>query len=169
MADIEWRQGSDKLTGFGYSFQVSCKVRSELNGLRAKDNIFYTTDQWGHWPSIPSQPRIFPAGHWRILGFRIVSETEDPKHYKRPYFFRTDAHQSLWAWEVKNGIYVKKMGYKVEDYAYGIHYSESEFTQGCIRMLFRHEIELFAKEFMRTMGEIADPAQKWLSLEIFPA
>ena len=165
MADIEWKQNSDRLKFAGKTFMVSCKVRNEINKLRTADNIFYTVSNNGTKGS-PSQPRIFPVGNWRVTGFRTVSATEDPKRYKLPIFISTNAHQPLDIWEVKDGKYIKNTGQKTEDYAYGLHYSESDYTQGCIRILLLSELFTFVNLFKKVISEIDDPAQKWLSFEV---
>ncbi len=165
MADIEWVQGSDALRFAGRVFKVSCRVRNELNGLRDKDNLFYTTDMWGHWSSTPSQPRVFPAGEWRVTGWYRTD-----KKYLHPVAFRTNARQQLDVWEVKDGVYVRNTGVKVWDYAYLLHWSEeSEYTQGCVRLDSEQDVLLFKCLFdaaLESMGRNVDPKQKWLSFEV---
>jgi len=168
MADVTWVQDSDLLQGFGKSFKVSCKVRNELNNLRDKDNIFYTTlapdddHPLGQWPGVPSQPRIFPIGNWRI-----TSHYKTDRTYLHPIVMITDAHQKLEKWEVKNGLYVRGTGIFVEDYALRIHWSkESDFTQGCIRIDTEEEIILFARLWDETVALISDKKDKWISFEV---
>jgi hypothetical protein len=110
-------------------------VRNEINGLRPRpdeQDIFRITRSDG-LSGAPSMPRPFPIGEWVITG--IKSHPDPTDKYLYPFFIATDAHQRLEVWELdKRGFYKSPSGIYCEDYAYGLHFSSSEWTQGCIRI-----------------------------------
>jgi len=118
---------------------VSCVVRNELNGWRPlpykdpADEIVRAITEENILTDIPVMPRPFPVGKWEITS---VEDRHDK--YRKPFLILTDAFQELDEWELTpEGGYDKPSGLKVKDYQYGIHFSESSTTQGCIKV---HEI-----------------------------
>lgn len=65
------------------------------------------------------QPQEFPSGKWIVTR---VEGNDDP--YTAPFFIATNAHQPVTCLD----------GSVVEDYGYGIHYSTSPTTWGCLKL-----------------------------------
>jgi hypothetical protein len=118
-----------------------CKVRNELNGLRPKkgvQDVVWSMDKDGA-KKYPVMPRTFPPGVWKITGCNdhsAVDEHGAPKEgYLYPVFISTNAYAMLDIWELdKNGFYLRNTGEKCRDYFYGLHFSNSDWTHGCIRI-----------------------------------
>jgi hypothetical protein len=108
---------------------ISCVVRNELNGWRPMKN---TKDVFTTLPDQePSMPRTFPKGVWNV--YKPLPRTNP---YLAPFYIPTDAYQELEVWELDSkGYYVRGTGRKVKDIAYGLHFSTSNTTQGCIKIL----------------------------------
>ena len=108
-------------------------VRNEVNGLRKPTQIVRTINKDGG-PGVAYMPRDFPLGDWHITS---ISAKTDP--FLAPFFIATDAWQFVDEWETKDGKYTRIMG-RVPDYGYGIHFSISPTTLGCIRILNRDDL-----------------------------
>jgi len=121
---IHWKKGSNELFAFGRVLACSCDVRNEVNGRRHADQIVYSIPD-----KKPYQPRQFPKGTWRI--FAPVERT-DP--YLAPWFIPCDAFQDLPVWELKDGKYHHATEEKTRDRGYGLHFSTSGTTLGCIKI-----------------------------------
>lgn len=120
-ADLE----KSVLQAFGNTLEISCIVRNEINGWRKKDQIVYSIPDHK-----PIQPRQFPKGRWAV---GKPDTREDP--YLAPYFIPTSAWQYLPIWELDgNKQYVKATNRNCKDIGYGLHYSVSSSTQGCIKI-----------------------------------
>lgn len=113
------------------------KVRNELNGLRPRKGIAdvcRSVNRDGS-PGVPIMPRPFPIGAWRIAGFKEHPDKANDG-YLYPVYIHTDAYNEVDEWELDdNGFYVKPTGRKVFDYYQGLHFSTSDWTQGCIRVI----------------------------------
>ena len=111
-------------------FEASSDVRNELNGRRRLHDpeqvVRAMTQDPYHKP--PVMPRPFPRGIWEIGKPR-----ERTDEYLAPYYIPTDAEQYVEVWEIDKG-YTKATGRKVLDLGYGLHYSKSSTTVGCIRI-----------------------------------
>jgi hypothetical protein len=90
--------------------------------------------------AVPSMPRIFPVGTWKVTGLvNHLDRVRDP--YLFPYFISTDAHQPLERWDLDaQGFYLRRTGEFLEDTAYGLHFSTSLYTQGCIRIAEENDL-----------------------------
>lgn len=113
------------LSAFNSTIELSCIVRNEVNGWRKKDQVVYSIPD-----SKPIQPRQFPKGRWAV-------GKPDPRkgEYLAPYFIPTDAWQYLPIWSLDNNkCYLKETINTTKDKGYGLHYSESTSTQGCIKI-----------------------------------
>jgi len=132
MMEILFEKGNRFITANGRKIVAWSKVRNELNGLRPRANepdLFRTTPD-----SIPSMPRSFPVGDWKITKI-IPHPNKIGDGYLYPFFIATDAFQMLDEWSLDNrGFYSRSTGKKIKDIAYGIHFSISDWTQGCIRV-----------------------------------
>lgn len=114
------------LTAFDNALEISCIVRNEINGWRKLDQIVRSIPD-----NRPIQPRTFPKGLW-TLG--KPEPKSDP--YMAPYFIPTDAWQYMPIWELDGDGHYKKATTKMtKDRGYGLHYSESGSTQGCIKIV----------------------------------
>ncbi|HOX32041.1 MAG TPA: hypothetical protein PLB91_06900 [Spirochaetales bacterium] len=122
------------LTTEGLEAPVSCDVRNELNGRRGVNEVVFTLPG-----GRPYYPRRFPRGTWQVLDIRARS---DP--YRAPFFIATDANQLVDEWSTVeiDGVpqYDKPTGRKVVDKEYGLHYSTSPTTTGCIKIINRADL-----------------------------
>jgi len=115
---------------------VSCLVRNEVNRWRPNlkkkpaDEVIHAITKNNTDSGIPVMPRQFPIGKWNITS---VDSRDD--EYRKPYIIMTNAFQELEEWKLdKVGGYDKPTGNKVLDYKYGLHFSQSNTTTGCIKI-----------------------------------
>jgi len=108
----------------GVTFKAWCRVRTMANGKRKKNQVEYSIPD--HEPYDPAE---IPLGTWEVF----CPEARQSE-YLAPYFIPTSAAQELKIWEIKNGEYVKPTDHLTVDSGYGIHYSTSDTTLGCIRI-----------------------------------
>lgn len=118
------------------SIPAWCKVRNELNGLRKVDEVVFT-EPVEH----PYYPRRFPSGTWNISR---PERRDNP--YLFPFFIPTDAWQMVELWSVKDGKYCKRTGAQYRDAGYGIHFSTSMTTLGCIRIGSQKDLEWMVEQ-----------------------
>jgi len=110
---------------------ADCVVRNEVNGwrrLHKSDDVIYamTHDPYHKYAVMP---REFPKGEWKIS--EPLARTS---RYLAPFYIPTNAEQYLEVWELdQDGGYAKATGKKVLDIGYGIHFSVSHTTVGCVR------------------------------------
>jgi len=118
--------------------KADCVVRNELNGRRPLHDptqVVYamTADPYGRFPVMP---RTFPEGSWSLYTPRMRED-----RYLAPYFIPTDAEQWLPVWELDDdGGYDHVTDEYVLDLGYGIHFSSSNTTVGCIRVFRKDEL-----------------------------
>jgi len=121
--------GTLTVDGFPRVIPIRCDVRNELNGRRDPTEVVYTLPG-----GRPYYPRQFPKGRWKITDVRARSDS-----YRKPFFIATDASQLVDEWSVSESggrpKYDKPTGRKVVDREYGLHYSTSPTTTGCIKIL----------------------------------
>lgn len=111
---------------------ILCDVRNELNGRRGRNEVVKSIPD-----GVPIEPRPFPKGIWNV-GIPLPRSSD----YLRPYFIPTDAWQMLPIWELDSvGGYKKETTEMCRDTGYGLHFSTSRTTQGCIRIV--NESDLF--------------------------
>ena len=137
---ITWNRNDDFLTidrdGSTRIMRCWCKVRNELNGLRplsGRSDVVRTETKTGA-DGVPHMPRPFPLGSWRVE--RIIPHPDKVKDsYLYPFFIATNAWQIVDEWELdERGYYRRPSGRTVPDYGYGIHFSSSYTTLGCLRI-----------------------------------
>ncbi|QQO10139.1 hypothetical protein [Breznakiella homolactica] len=136
-----------RMAAFDRDIPISCMVRNELNHERKSHELVYSIPD-----KHPIQPRPFPPGKWRITEPR---ERTDP--YLAPFYIPSDAYQMLPVWEVENGLYKAPTDSFTRDCAYGLHYSTSRSTQGCIKILDREHLLFLAdtiSDLLRAGNEI---------------
>lgn len=130
---IYYNKKNDYLDALGRKIPCSNLVRNEVNGLRKPNQIVKSITKDGG-VGVPYMPRDFPCGDWRVLS---VTPTSDP--YMAPFFIGTDAWQFCDEWEIKDSKYNRIIG-RVPDYGYGLHFSNSPTTLGCIRIIDRNDL-----------------------------
>jgi hypothetical protein len=111
---------------------ASCVVRNELNGRRKLHDAAEVVYAMGHDPytRIPVMPRTFPTGHWRVYKPRARVD-----RYLAPFYIPTDAEQYLPVWALDDHLgYAYPDDGMVLDIGYGLHFSTSPTTVGCIRI-----------------------------------
>lgn len=119
------------LSAFESVIDVSCVVRNEVNGWRKKDQVVYSLPD-----KKPIQPRQFPKGLWAVGKPDVRT---DP--YLAPFFIPTSAWQYMPIWELDNKkCYLRETKNKCKDVGYGLHYSESTSTQGCIKIIKKYDL-----------------------------
>lgn len=110
---------------------ADCDVRNELNVRRAlhdPSQVIYamTADPYTKYPVMP---RTFPEGAWNVYKPRARTNP-----YLAPFYIPTDAEQYLDVWALdENGGYDHVTSKCVLDIGYGMHFSSSRTTVGCIR------------------------------------
>jgi hypothetical protein len=138
---LYWKRGNAYLEAFDHRLLVSNKVRNELNGLRKlhdKKEVVYTEPNNGSM-KVPYMPRTFPSGTWFITNIEPHPANEG---YLHPFYINTDAWQFVEEWSLDaNGGYDKPTGDMVQDAFYGLHFSMSPTTLGCIRIAQRADLE----------------------------
>lgn len=116
-----------------------CKVRNELNGDRKLSEVAVKSTRENGEDGVPYMPRTFPKGRWHIT---YVNEVAPADTYLWPYFIGTDATQKVEEWNTTwDGRYESKSGRVVDDFGYGIHFSSSATTLGCIRVERKDDLE----------------------------
>ena len=86
-------------------------------------------------------PLGFPPGIW-LVG--KPSPRSNP--YLAPYFIPTDAWQMVTEWTVEpDGSYGQPTAKKVRDEGYGIHFSTSPTTLGCLKVVNKSDLLTLAK------------------------
>ena len=121
---IRWNVDQEYLVAYGNVIPCSCIVRNAINGWRKQAEVVHTIPG-----GLPYQPRRFPTGTWNVS---MPQSRND--HYTEPYFIPTDALQILPVWSIDENGYVAQTEQWVKDYGYGLHYSNSTTTLGCIRI-----------------------------------
>jgi hypothetical protein len=133
---LTWHKGDPFLFAGDKKIECWSKVRNEINGLRPKrgvPDLVYSMGKDGR-SEYPVMPRSFPSGVWRITGF-IEHPDAEKDGYLYPVYIATNAYQMLNIWSLdENGYYLKNTGEKIADYFYGLHFSNSDWTHGCLRI-----------------------------------
>lgn len=132
----------------GFEYFITNEVRNELNGRRVlhdPSEVVRTMPE----PGKPYMPRQFPLGEWTV--YKPVPRN-DP--YKRPLYIPTDAHQEVQVWALdSNGGYDKATDEWVEDYGYGLHFSENSLTTlGCGRIGSKSSVLQIAAKINLALG-----------------
>jgi hypothetical protein len=149
---IRWRKGSHELEAFGRVIPCLCDVRNEINGRRHDYQVVYSIPD-----DKPYQPRVFPVGVWQVAP---PKEKTDP--YMAPWFIPTNAMQKLPVWELKDKKYFKPTEQIIRDWGYGLHYSTSGTTLGCIKIINLEDLEWLVQEI-----HIAFLEKKDIFLEVY--
>jgi hypothetical protein len=137
---IRFDKTTGRLTAFGRNLTATNTVRNEINGMRRPTEVVYTVNADGS-KGKPYYPRGFPVGVWTIKAI-IPHEAHEP--YLHPFYIRTDAHQPAKVYALdfddpRTPRYGTVQGQE-EDYDYGLHYSSSSTTLGCIKITRKDEL-----------------------------
>ena len=153
---IKWCRKNSFLTVNDWEVPCSCLVRNELNGLRMPHEVVYSINKHGQESSLAVQPRPFPTGKWHVtfVAPRIVPFTA-------PFMIMTDANQPLEVWRIDDdGKYELTTGALVVDWGYGLHYSTSRTTLGCIKITNKKDllklVEMIEAEKEPVIVEVTD-------------
>ena len=119
------------LEAFESTIGISCIIRNEINGWRKKNEVVKSIPD-----GKPIQPRQFPKGTWAVG--KPDARTDK---YLAPFFIPTSAWQYLPIWELDaDGCYKRATALSTKDKGYGLHYSESTSTQGCIKINKKYDL-----------------------------
>lgn len=105
------------------------KVRNLENGMRGRTEVVFTIPADKNEYAKPYSPQLFPIGRWEV--YRPKPKPDDK--YLAPYFIPTSATRMVPTWIVNGGHYIEPKGQQL-DSDYGLHYSTSTSTLGCIRI-----------------------------------
>ena len=133
---LRWSKHESYLVAGDRHIECWSKVRNEVNGLRPyKPLRDGKTDVVRSFPDgVPIMPRSFPLGNHLITGFRIHPDAINDG-YLYPVFIATDAVNDCPEWELDDkGCYLRPTGRIVKDGANGMHFSNCDWTQGCLRI-----------------------------------
>ena len=134
MSNISISLSAKVLRAFDRDIRAWCNVRNELNGNRKIGSVAVYTQEADGDEGEPYMPREFPTGRWDITGI-IPHPDQENDNYLYPYFIATTARQNVQVWNIdKYGKYESPSGRFVADYGYGLHFSSSPTTLGCIRI-----------------------------------
>ena len=118
--------------------EATCDARNELNGDRPlhdpddRGKVILAMNTDPH-TSPPVMPRQFPNGTWNVG--KPVQRSNPYNKYLAPFYIPTDAEQLLDIWKLdEDGGYDHPIGRKIIDMYYGLHFSTSSTTVGCIRI-----------------------------------
>ena len=143
--------GRDQMLAFGKTILTSCRVRNLENGGRGRGMVVWSENRDGSRGK-PYSPQIFPQGIWDVGRPEAVDPKVDTHRYMQPFFIPTNAHQEVSVWEAEltdHWRYVMKTTEVIEDGGYGIHYSESEFTLGCLKVESRDDLLWLVEEIKK--------------------
>jgi len=145
MADITYDRNREILDAYGREIEVSNFTRPN------KDGTLPRAVPGGQ----PYYPQHFPAGVWKITDPLARTAID-----LAPWYIPTDAHQMVPEYTVDG----KPTGIWVPDSAYGIHFSELDFTWGCIRVVNRPDLEWLVEQIQAELAELRklNPDQAWI-------
>lgn len=142
--NLFWDRNTDWLIiDGGEKIAVSNSVRIR-NRENPEEVVFTIPDR------IPYMPERFPAGVWHV-GKPLPRSNP----YLAPYYIPTDAWQLVSEWTLEpDGSYGKPTGKKAYDSGYGIHFSTSPTTLGCLKVVNRSDLLRLAKLIAETDEDV---------------
>lgn len=143
----------------GQTMEASCHVRNDINGerelLKPSEVVYAMTGN--RYDKKPYMPSKFPAGIWQVF-----APQERTSPYLAPYFIPTNAKQLVHVWALDDdGGYAEQTEERVMDHGYGLHYSVSPTTLGCIRICNKNDLMLL----VRTV-EAAIDRKEYVTIEV---
>jgi len=135
---LKWKRGTDWLeVTVGDTFMkmaVSNNVR--VRNMENPEDVAVTIPDCR-----PYMPKGFPAGVWKV-GMPVAKSNP----YLAPYFIPTDAWQNVTEWALDaDGSYKAPTSRQVRDTGYGIHFSTSSTTLGCLKVINRSDLLTLAQ------------------------
>ena len=147
MNELTWRRGEATLIAFHRSIYVSNRFY-EILTQSPKDHVVLSTNADGS-DGVPYKPTSFPVGVWNVR--QPLARTSI---YTAPYFIPTDAHQLVDEWELdEHGLYKYPTGRQVDDWGYGLHHSQIDYTFGCLRIVGIPDIVWLAEAMREAKGD----------------
>lgn len=143
---MKWDRSKPYLEAFGKEIPCSCDVRNFENKRRKIDQVVYSIPK-----GKPYQPDVFPVGRWDVYR----PEPRDDE-YKAPYFIPTNAFQLVQVWDTRNGRYVMETTETTIDRGYGLHYSLSPTTLGCIKIENKDDLLFLVDEIKKALDAKED-------------
>jgi hypothetical protein len=123
---ITFSHKDKKLSYSDTIIDATCDVRTLKNGRRGKNQVVYSIPS-----GRPYDPDIFPCGEFDV--FEPVMRSDE---YKKPFFIPTNAKRIVKVWHMDaNKNYDAETTETVVDEGYGLHYSSSNTTLGCIKIM----------------------------------
>ena len=153
MADVTFRKAAGVLDAYGREIPASdfCRLNRDGTGPRSIPD------------GLPYVPQGFPLGLCKIT--EVVETTEA---HLAPLFIRTTAAQLVPVWEVNDhGVFVRDTGRWIHDLGYEIHWSDLDFTDGCVRVIDLEDQKWLAAQVQYELNELRklNPAEAWISME----
>jgi hypothetical protein len=142
----------------GKLIDCCCVVRNLENGQRRVDQVVYSENEDGS-RGVPYSPQVFPSGIWTVGAPREIDLAHDVNHYLWPYFIPTDAWQLVDEWgtdQTDRLHYTQKTGHQKGDWGYGLHFSQSATTLGCIKILDESNLRWLVRQIIdaRVAGDV---------------
>lgn len=147
MITLSLNSGKSILSAFGKDILCSCFVRNEINKARQSWEIVYSEPA----PGYPYEPREFPSGTWNV-GRPIAIPESEP--YEYPFFIPTNAGQNLPIWTTVQRDrleYLAPTNNTTWDTGYGIHFSTSPTTLGCLRISDMGDLRWLVEQINATL------------------
>ena len=134
MKTILFKRAKEQLTYNGKTIWAWNKVRSLANKRRLLVEVVFSEPITGN--PMPYDPKLFPLGTWDV--YQPVAKDVSNK-YLHPFFIPTTAKQTVTTYSTADGMYLKPIGTQM-DGGYGIHFSTSDTTLGCIRVAYEKDL-----------------------------
>ena len=139
-------------------YRATCKVRNEINGKRAAQQIVETYPRSDPGDRRPYMPRKMSTGFWKE-GKPIW--TDDPIYW--PVKIPTGAIRQVMTWDTRSGRYEALSGIIQDDSYYHLHFSRDSITTlGCIRL----DSERDAREIAQDVERLLDAGNE-IWIEVF--
>jgi hypothetical protein len=143
MGDVNYHRKSRIIEAYGKEIPADNTVRLNRDG----SPIF-------SWPDRkPYKPQPFPAsppGGWKITGVAIETG------HLAPMAILTNACQQVRVWRLSDDgrSYVEPLDQYTTDGHYWIHFSDLDFTWGCIRVIKESDLRWLAAKVIEELAEI---------------
>lgn len=125
--DITWKRSQDYLVVGARKVPCSCNVRTLADGTRRREacEVVKTLPH-----GKPYDPVRFPVGTWSVTDVRPRQDS-----YRYPFFIATTAYADVPVWSLDDkGAYKEVTSETDRDWDYGMHFSSSNYTRGCVRI-----------------------------------
>jgi hypothetical protein len=130
---LKWVRGTDwmEVTAGETFFKVAVSNKVRIRNLENPEEVVMTIPD-----GKPYMPKGFPHGLWKVGA--PVPKTNP---YLAPYYIPTDAWQMVTEWALDaDGSYKAPTSRQVRDAGYGIHFSTSSTTLGCLKIINKSDL-----------------------------